>query len=261
MTLAETQTLFYRLLTRTSGVDQETDIERCFLGSRNMSAAERVEVYANMYLWRQVDALREDFPKLAALLGGEGFYRLSESYVKEYPSEHPDLGHLGRHFANFVRSRPDLGRPDLGDLAALEWARTEVFFEAAANPIRADALALLGENFARARVKLVPALRILKLHHDVGCLWRRLEDGLAPDSPAPERTALVVWRRDFEVFHTALSEDEASSLERANTGASLAEVCAAFEGRESPVEAAFGAIASWIAEGWIAGISGHSATD
>jgi hypothetical protein len=56
------------------------------------------------------------------------------------------------------------------------------------------------------------------------------------------------------VFHTALLSDEALALERAAAGAPLADVCAAFEGREAPAEEAFAALASWLDEGWVAAI-------
>jgi hypothetical protein len=254
MKLEETQALFYGLVTRSSPA-LVGRVGACFVGSPQLPATERVDIYANMYLWRQVDALRQDFPKLAAVLGDEGFYAICEAYVREHPSEHHDLGHLGRHLAEFVRASPDLERPDLGDLAALEWARAEVFFEAPVKPIGRDALASLdAEEFASARVELVPALRILKLDYDVVGLWRQLEDGAKPESPEPKRSVLAVWRPTFEVFHTALEPDEALALERAATGAPLAEVCSAFEGREAPAEAAFAAIASWLDEGWVATI-------
>ncbi len=254
MKLEETQALFYGLITRAAHAQVEK-LDGFFLGSPQLPATERIDIYANMYLWRQVDGLREDFPKLAEVLGDEGFYALCEAYVREHPSEHHDLAHLGHRLAEFVRARPDLGRPDLGDLAALEWARAEVFFEAPAKPIGRDALASLDpEEFASARLGLVRALRILRLDHNVLGLWRQLEDGAEPESPEPKPTVLAVWRPAFEVFHAALEPDEALALERAAAGIPLAKVCMAFEGREAPAEAAFAAIASWLEEGWVATI-------
>jgi hypothetical protein len=251
MKLDETQALFYRVVTGVAPASPE-EIEACFLPSPELSPAERTQIYSDMYVWRQVDALREDFGKLAALLGDDHFYALCEAYLREHPSEHPDLGQLGRHFAGFVRARFG-DRPELGDLAALEWARAVVFFEGPSTPIARDALASIGlERFVSARMRFVPALRLLKLEHDVLGLWRRLEDGLAPDAPGDEPVAVAVWRPTFEVFHTAVAPDEALALERAMAGAPLAEVCAAFEGREDPAQAAFAALARWLDEGWVA---------
>ena len=256
MTLAEIQTLFHAAVTRAEG-DRSLEIQRCFTGSAELTAAERVEIYADMYLWRLVDALREDYPKLAALLGDERFYALAEAYAREHPSTHHDLGRMGGRLAAFLRAHPDPGRPDLADLAALEWARSEVFFEAKEEPARPDALAALPpEEFLEASLRLAPALRLLAVEHDAVGLWRALEHEAPVPSPAPGIQAIAVWRREFDVFHTALELDEATALESAASGDPLARVCAAFNGREDSAGAAFSAITSWFDEGWITAVQG-----
>jgi hypothetical protein len=170
-----------------------------------------------MYLWRLVDALREDYPKIAALLGDERFYALAEAYVREHPSRHHDLGRMGVHLAAFLRAHPDPARPDLADLAALEWARSEVFFEVEAAPVRQDALAALSpEQSLDVRFRLAPALRRIAVEHDAVRLARpRAWDAVPP--PAPGVQAIAVWRRRFDVFHTAL---ELRGGDRARTAAS-----------------------------------------
>ena len=254
MTLADTQALFHAAVTRAEGY-RSLEIQRCFTGSPELGAAERIEIYADMYLWRLVDALREDYPKLAALLGDERFYALAEAYVREHPSAHHDLGRVGVHLAAFLRAHPDPRRPDLADLAALEWARSEVFFEAKEVPVRQDALAALPpDEFLEARLRLAPALRVLAVEHDAVGLWRALEHGSPAPPPAPGIQAIAVWRREFEVFHTALELDEATALESAASGDPLARVCAGFNGREDAARAAFDAITSWFDEGWVAAV-------
>lgn len=254
MTLAETQALLHAAVTRAEG-DRSLEIQRCFRGSAELTAAERVEIYADMYLWRLVDALREDYPKLALLLGDERFYALAEAYVREHPSTHHDLGRMGVHLAAFLRAHPGPGRPDLADLAALEWARSEVFFEVEVEPARPDALAALPPaQFLEVRLRLAPALRVLAVEHDAVGPWRALERGEAVPPPAPGIQAIAVWRAGFDVLHAALELDEATALESAASGDPLARVCAAFGDRRDAARAAFGAIASWFEEGWIAAV-------
>ena len=72
MTLAETQALFHEAITSPSPLPAER-LEACFAGTTDLPAAERVAIYANMYLWRLVDALRETFPNLVRHLGDERF--------------------------------------------------------------------------------------------------------------------------------------------------------------------------------------------
>lgn len=253
MTLAETQALFHAALSGSPEATPER-IAACFAGTPGLPAAERVGIYAGMVLWRQVDALREDFPKLVALLGDGPFFDLARAYVLEVPSRHHDLGRRGEALAGWLRRRADLPRPDLADLAELEWARDDVFFAAAEPPAPAGTVARLSPGaFAAARLRLVPALRLLDLEHDAAALWRRLEDGEAPGEPMRRPTSIAVWRPEHQVFHASLPGPEAEALRRAAAGAPLSGICAAFEGPGAAHEA-FAAIGSWLAEGWVAAV-------
>jgi hypothetical protein len=168
----------------------------------------------------------------------------------------PDLGQFGRHLPAFLRRFPAPERGDLADLAALEWARSEVFFEAPAAPIARDAFAALAPDaLLEARLDLVPALRLLRLQHDAVELWRQLEDGETAAAPVAGATAVAVWRAGFDVFHAAVPLDEAQAIELARAGEPIPLVCGAFQHREDPAAAAFAALASWADEGWIAAIA------
>jgi hypothetical protein len=254
VTLAETQAAFHALATRDA--DPPKAAEEFLVGSPELPAAERIGIYADMYLWRLTDALREDYPKLAALLGDERFLALADTYAREHPSDRPDLGQFGRHLPAFLRRFPAPERVDLADLVALEWARAEVFFGAPATPVARDSLAALGpDTFLDARLELVPALRVLTLDHDAAALWRRLEEDEPADASIANPTAVVVWREGFEVFHGRIELDEARALDAARAGDPLASVCAVFGQREDPAAAAFAALTSWFDQGWIAAIS------
>jgi hypothetical protein len=255
MTLAETQALFHEILSSPGSVDPGR-IDACFAGTPDLSAIDRVTIYSDMYLWRLVDAMRETFPNVARYLGDEQFAALAEDYVRRNPSEHHDLGQVGRLLAAFLRSYPDPERPDLADLAELEWARHQIFFAAPADSVGPEAFATLApEAFARTSLVLSPALRALVLDHDAASLWRRLEDGEPSAQPSEGVHAVAVWRRGFDVFHAPVSLDEALAMEGAAAGHSLASICGSFSEQEDPAAAAHAALASWIQEGWIVGLA------
>src|SRR5260370_16893963 len=140
-----------------------------------------------MYFWRQVEALKEDFPMLAALLGDDGVVHLVDAYVQTYPSDHPSLGRLGRKLAQFLAEhRADNGRPDLADLAALEWARAEVFVELDAPLATASIFAELPpDQFAKARVCLLPAVRGLSFEYYPMLLLRAANQRAPVPEPFP----------------------------------------------------------------------------
>jgi hypothetical protein len=254
VTLAETQALFHEAITSATPLPGER-IEACFAGTPDLPAAERVAIYSGMYLWRLVEALRETFPKLVRHLGDERFAALAEDYLRRNPSDHHDVGQVGRRLAAFLREYPDPARPDLADLAELEWARQQVFFAPPAEPVGPDAFAGLAPGaFVRKRLVLSPAFQVLVLDHAVAPVWRRLEDGEPLDPPSQGTSAVAVWRSGFEVFHAPLPLDEAVALAGAAAGDDLARICAAFTAREDAAAAAHAALSSWIREGWIAGV-------
>lgn len=249
-TLAETQALFHAFATR-SPAAAGCDPSEAFVGTPALPAAERIAVYADMYVWRQVDALRDDFSKLAAVLGEEVFHALAVEYVREHPSEHPSLSRLGRRLADHLAAHP-AGRADLPDLARLEWARAEAF-EAEDVPLaRLDALRAVPEAaLPRVRFAFAPAVRLLRLAHDAPALWRAVEEGRELPPARRAGVAVAVWRKGFDVFHAVLSEDEACAVEEALAGEPLGAVCEPFAGREDAAAAALRAIASWFQEGWV----------
>ena len=252
MNLAETQAQLFRAIAERRDEGIESIVEP---GAR-LSPQKRVEIYAEMYFSRQVDALKEDFPKLAALLGEEKFAHLAEAYLQAYPSEHPSLGRLGRKLAQFISERPDdNARPDLAELAALEWARAEVFVESDA-PSAPSAVftRLRAEQIAQAKCRLSPAIRVLFLSHDPMPLWRALENREEIPEPSPVQQHVLVWRKGWAVYHAAIDADEARALERAREGRPLNEVCEAFAEREEPAADAFAALRSWMGEGLVTSV-------
>ena len=259
MTLAETQALFHA--TVTGGDVDPSELERWLAGSERLPAAARVGIYAEMWFWRQVEALRAEFPALSGALGEERFAALCREYLEAHPSEHHDIGRLGGHLAAFLRGHPTPERSDLGDLAELEWARSEVFFAAEMEPVGREALADLGPaELPSARLRLVPALRLLSLQHPAHLSWEGALRGQGTVA-APDDTCLVVWRRGDEVFHAPVDPVEAEALRAALDGSSLVDVCGLFEAAERPAEAGFVALASWVDECWIGGVETSDVTE
>lgn len=245
MTLAETQAAFWANLTSAPGAPAA---DLFLVGTARLEASARVAIYADMFLFRQVDALREDFEKLALLLGDAGFFELISGYVAVHPSVDPSLARRGAQLSAFLQGREEGA---LADLAALEYARAQAFGAEDAEPAPVDLLVgWSAEAFSERGLALVPSLQTLQLAHDVTASWRALEREEEVDAPTPSATVVAVWRQGFKVFHAPLEPAEADALARAQRGESLAAVCAALE---SP-EAAFSMLGSWLNDGWVRGV-------
>jgi len=252
LTLAEAQDLFAALVTGERPVDPASR-EGLLVGDAGLSASDRVLIYSDMYLFRLVDALREDYPLLARLLGDEEFFSVCSAYVRAHPSRDPSLARLGTALPGFLRERAG-ARADAGDLGALEWARAEAFVAPDAGPLDEAALRSLGEDAASARLVLVPSVRLLSLGYDAAAVWADLDGARDPGPPRPGPASLLVWRKGFEVFHAPVSPEELAALSAVRRGATLGEACEVFATLPDPAAAALDALASWSGEGLIARI-------
>jgi len=254
MNLSELQQLLHGRIT---GVDttRDADLRREIVAREPLDPLQRVEIYARMYLFRLVDALAEDFPLTERLLGHETFVEQVEHYLRDHPSRGPDIAQVGRQFGPWLRGVAGL-RPDLPDLVMLERARAEVRTELDAPVARPEALqALSPEALPRARFLFIPAHRVLRLANDVRALWDALDQEKAAPELEPGPTVLAVWRQEFKVFHTRVSEPEARALAVARDGGTLEDVCAVFAGESEPAQAAFRSMLSWFADGWVSAVS------
>jgi hypothetical protein len=207
--------------------------------------AERLAIYRRMYVARQVNALRDAYPKLAARLGAR-FERAAREYLLAYPSTRPAIEWVGAHLAEFLAER----EPELAALARLEWARTEAFL-LPDPPAVATRFAIDPARFAAARLELVPALCVVHVTQAALDAW---DDPGAPALHASEETAVAVWRAEYQVRHRKLDRDELAALEIVRGGAPLARVCEAFCAAKEPVERAFHVLRGWFEQRWIAAL-------
>jgi hypothetical protein len=260
--LKSLQNLLYRLITAPSGVaeglaaERELDargLDAIVLGDERLSAAARVDIYANMYFYRLLDVLKEDFPATLAVLGADNFHNLVTGYILEYPPTEPSLYYCGRYLADYLRDHPlSEGAPFIADLARLERASVEVFHAADAAVLEPDALrAVAPADWPAMKLTVHPSAQILALDWRVSELLRAVEEN-RPWQPA-DRTAVkvLVWRRDARVFHRELERAEADALEAASRGAAFAEICdvvaASADGHDA-VAAMNRILARWLAD-------------
>jgi hypothetical protein len=267
-TLAELQRRFFELVTGQQGVAKELAARRIperevtdvIAGDARASAVERLDVYANMYFFRILDVLRADYPKLAAVLDGDAFHDLATDYLQAHPSRHPSLRFVGAALPGFLAAhRAAARRPWLAELAALEWARVDVFDRADAAAVSREALAALApEGFAELALAPVPACALVPAAWAVEDLWRALEAGdgdgapLPPPAPAPAGHALLVWRRGVTVHHRPVEAGERFALERLLARTTFGTLCAdlgeVLGSEPAAAELAARCLAQWLAD-------------
>jgi len=270
MKLADLQQRFWRLITApetvaktlpelSAGDPELAPLRGWIAADSEASAISRLDVYANMYFFRLLDVLRQDFPNLMKLVGDDAFHNLVTGYLLAHPSDNPSLRWLGRRFPDFVATTELMARfPAAASLARLEWVRGESFDAEDAPIATAAALAATTpEAWSGMRLRMQPALRLLELDHRVLELWLALERGEAerPDAPT-ELTRVVLWRRGFRVYHRAAAAPELDCLRAAVNRATFAELCEALwhhVGEQTP-QVAVGYLRTWLGQEMVASI-------
>jgi hypothetical protein len=230
MDLRAIQARFYELVTAPEGVartlagqgQSARSVEAMVLGDARLSAVDRLDVYANMYFFRLLEVLRDDYSKVVAVVGDDPFHDLVTDYLIARPPAHPSIANAGAALPKFLEGHPlAKERPWLAALATLERTHTELFDGADAESLRLDAIrALPPEALMALTPAPVPCHRILRSAFAVSEVWD------APEAaPAEREESLLVWRQDIEVYHRALDEDEVRLLPMLDGRSSLQGIC------------------------------------
>jgi hypothetical protein len=234
--LQELQSLLYRLITAVSGVGEGLAAEdglapgglgAIVLGDQRLSAEERVDIYANMYFYRLLDVLKEDFPATLQVLGGDNFHNLVTGYLLEYPPTEPSVYFCGRKLSDYLRDHPTTANaPFAADLAMLERAMVEVFHAADSVALDAEAMRMIAPNeWPALQLQMPPASRILALDWKVAELLAGFEAKRKWEHPEHAAAKVLVWRGSAHVFYRELEAIEVRALAAASRGATFAEIC------------------------------------
>jgi hypothetical protein len=255
------------LLTRRRAVDTDPTVrEQCAriaTGNDRLSPAQQIEIYREQFWLRHTSCLLEDFEGLAAVLGQSNWERLTEDYLSAHPPTSFSLRDLGDRMPEFVDRSSWLPHHELCvDMARVEWAYIEVFDAPDAAPLDPAELAAVPESaWERARLRLSPALRLVRVGHPVAAFRRSVRLNEADRSlPEPEPQNLVIYRGgDRDLYHQVLADAAFALLQALSEGLALVPAAERAMARaphqadriEHELSAWF---ADWAARAWIVGV-------
>ncbi len=263
-TLARTQSALASLITGRAAGRKLPDPASFIVGDARASADERVAVYAFMYRDRLIEALASQFPRVASLLGSDAFADRALAYLADVPSTHPSLRFLGAGFPSCI-ARQGPGNAGLAGLAALEWARADIFDAEDETALGVDTVrAWPPEHFAELPTVLINAHRLISVAAGTAALWRKAGPEVEADrtlgqpstagSPLAMET-LLVWRQDLALYHRVVDAGEAEALALVAAGTKLGRVCdvlAAKHDEQDAVAQAFAWLWTWASDGILA---------
>jgi hypothetical protein len=228
------------------------------LGSAQVSAEERLAIYADGYRLRLLEALDTDYPGLHAMLGDDDFDAMGRAYIAAHPSPYFSLRWFGDRLSAFLRSTEPYARyPVFTEMATFEWTKSDAF-DAADSEVASirDMATISPEAWPGLRFMLHASVRRLDLRWNVPTVWKAIDAGQEP--PALQENeypiAWLVWRQNLLTYFRSLNVDEAWALDALQRGESFATLC---EGLTEWIDAqnvavhAVGLLKQWLTDGLI----------
>jgi hypothetical protein len=232
-------------------------------GNDRLTPAEQADIYRQQFWLRHFDSLAEDYPGLAALLGGDAFDDFVTAFLTAHPPRHPSLRDLGEGITAFAEGYAGFApekRAAALEMVGYENAIVDVFDAADPAPLDAAKIGALPEDaWERARIVLHPRLVRRRLAYPVHTYRLAAKAAAdagddAPPFPEPRAVNLALFRRELTVSFEELSAEAFALLDALAQGEALVPACnriAAALG-EAEAEALGASIGPWFQQwtGW-----------
>ena len=232
------------------------------LGTGPADAATRMDVYADGYALRLLEALETDYPGLKAIAGGEHFEALGRAFIAANPSTSRNLRWYGERLAQVLETSPAWSdRPELADMARFEWAMAMSFDALDAACLSREALTgVSAENWPRLSFIMHPAVQRVELKTNVTRAWSAQARGeqLPPLRREASATTWLLTRRRLQVRFRAMTPEETIAFSRLAARVSFAQWCGELGdvvGEERAAERAVEFLNQWLADGALAGFA------
>ena len=224
-------------------------------------------VYRHAYRARLLEALRDNYPVLAQVMGDEDFDALAAAYLKAHPSRFASIRWYGDGLADFMASEAEVAHPAFIDVARMDWALRGVFDAADDEALPIESLQQLApEAWPTLRLQPRASARCLLLDWAVEPAWAALarhaqqrdagEVEEEPELPAPEPLAhrLLAWRPQLETRWRSLEPGEGALVAAVFEGVDwtrLGEIAVAQWGEAEAPARLVACLQQWVQEGWL----------
>ena len=200
-------------------------------GNSRLTPAEQVDIYRRQYWLRHLDALADDYPGVAHLLGEDGVDAFLRAYLVAHPPRHKSLRDLGSDIVAFsqVHAFPATLRDVAIEMVAYEHAFIDMFDGAEPPPLDPQKITSMPEDaWERARIVIHPLLVRRQVRFAVHRL--RLEAKAADAAPRTEPpieapTNLVLFRDDNRIRFEELDGTAFALLDALARGEALGPAC------------------------------------
>ena len=223
--------------------------------SKNLTSLERIDIYAGMYFLRMLECMEQDYTIVRRTVGPEKFQELVNAYTNAHPSRHYSFNMFGEKFPAFLRRSRKLVENNvfLSEVAAIERSVEESFDAVCDETLKPRALkAIPPEQWSEMRVRLASTVHLHAFKYPVNDYMQAVRDGMSPQIPAPKKTWLAVYRKNYDVWRKDLTGCQYDILSGLARGEKFQDaIINAIEKSESDPEEVAKSIGAWF-KNWTA---------
>jgi len=224
--------------------------------SDDVSADQRLGLYADAYKLRLKEAMMTDYEQLHAYLGDEMFDQLMESYISEYPSNKESLRYFSQKLPEKLKAdQPWSQAVELSELAAIEKAFCDSFDAADSQPVTLTMLSQVPlDNWPTLKIKFHNSVQLLSMATNSFQIWKALSENAIPPEVEQDVTHWLIWRNDLVSRYIAITDAEVSAFKVMMVGSCFGDLCESlleYYDEEQTPQQAVGILQSWISHGMV----------
>jgi len=221
------------------------------VSSRDVTAKQRLDLYACGYKLRLKEAMLTDYEQLHAYLGDDLFEQLMETYIEHYPSHHPSLRYFSKNIPVILtENEPWTRAPELLEIAVIEKAFCDSFDADDSTTATLQDLSLVElQDWPMLKVRFHDSVQLLSMKHNSVQIWQALSDSKIPPDVEQDPATWLIWRKALVSQYRALSDAEESTIRLMMSGGDFSELCEALLDYYNEEETPQQAIA--LLQGWL----------
>ena len=175
---------------------------------RDFSPDEQLGVYINAYRYRLHDVVAEDYPALEYYLGTEQFENILWGLINSHASEHFNIARYANFLPEYIKNKfpKDVFAYEI---CILETLLTQVADIEETPVLTQEALSLLTpDDLMSSTLSLRKACVLKKFTYPVNRFYGDVINDRKPDTPAPEKSFVAVFRHQLTMWRADLEESE-----------------------------------------------------
>ncbi|WP_141733016.1 MNIO family bufferin maturase [Oligoflexus tunisiensis] len=214
--LATHQEKLFAIVKRQESHESITDL----LHSTNVKPLFGLNAYVNNHFLGLLDALKQSFRTLHAIVEDEAMAEIVAQYIRHIPPEDFSINSAGSRLPTFLREHPlgmDFGVPQalIAELAAFDAAHMDLAMQPDAVIPALDVNVLLSwspDAWDEATFVFRSEHRLVSLHWDVLSVYTGLQSGEIPPPPEPASAPILMNRTEEGILFDPCPENIQSML-------------------------------------------------